>query len=151
MHEFLQVSRKGCKMHVYFFEEDLGAWVACIYYLWNADNILNIQVDTVPTLQISQLNKSYTGLATKKTFWEVILHWVTCTNIWCSLAVRRGMTLPREQRMEIAQQDCQQGGVHCLRCIVRNDKFLAGNAISYLYALFICSFPIAASEITVWI
>jgi len=61
------------------------------------------------------------------------------------------MTFPREPRMEIAQQDCRQGGVLCLICIVRNEKFLAGNAISYLYALFICSFPITASEVTVWI
>lgn len=38
-----------------------------------------------------------------------------------------------------------------LSCIVRNDEFLAGNAIYYLYAVFICTFLIPASEITVWI
>lgn len=67
------------------------------------------------------------------------------------LSSEEGMALPREQRMEIAQQDCQRGGVRCWSCAGRNDKLLAGSAISYLYAVFICAFPIPAPAITAWI
>lgn len=67
------------------------------------------------------------------------------------LSSEEGMALPREQRTEIAQQDCQRGGVLCWSCTGRNDKFLAGSTISYLYAVFICAFPIPAPTITAWI
>lgn len=95
---------------------------------------------TVPSLQLSQLHRSSSGLAAvqtggRKSFIELLV-----------------------QTPSAAQQRPGHGDgggpaglpARAALCfIVTKEKFLAGNASSYLYSLFICSFPIAASEITV--